>query len=98
MTTYWCNWCGATAEAISADEIIPCRRCSKEFYRLFGFWPRTDMTPLADGEEPGEPMAARKSFTFVNVETGVIMGSTEVAPAHATRPRSRRRTGASRAG
>ena len=90
MTLYWCNWCGETAEGDGADEIIPCRRCSKEFYRLFGFWPRTDMTPLADGEEPGEPIAARKRFTFVDIQTGDVRGSTQVAPA---RPAARRRRG-----
>jgi len=79
MTTYWCSWCGETAEAETADERIQCMRCVREFWKLFGFWPEAAMTPLADEQEPGVPESARKRFTFVHAETGKEIGRTQVA-------------------
>jgi len=76
MTLFWCPWCGETEEAAGPDEIIPCWRCIREFTKLLGFWPQTGMIPLAPGEEPGEPAAARKSFTFVDARTGRVIGAT----------------------
>ncbi len=80
MTTFWCAWCGETTEGESTEDRIACRRCAKEFFLLLGWVPRTEMTPLAEGESPGVPAAARKQFVFVDAQTGMEAGRTEVAP------------------
>lgn len=80
MITFWCTWCGETGESGDGDDIVPCLRCAAELSRLFGFRPRTAMIPLLPGEMPGEPAAARKRFTFVECETGRIVGTTSLPP------------------
>jgi hypothetical protein len=77
MTKFWCPWCGETAESGSRDDRVPCIRCLREFTLLFGFIPTTWMDPLEPGEEPGEPAAARKSFTFYDPATGHVLGRTQ---------------------
>ncbi|HEX9711254.1 MAG TPA: hypothetical protein VGB52_01720 [Actinomycetota bacterium] len=78
MARYWCGWCGDASIAPPGLD-VPCRRCAGEFTMLFGFTPRTSMDELAPGEEPGEPAAARKRFTFYDARTGVVIGRTAVA-------------------
>jgi hypothetical protein len=59
-------------------------RCVGEFWKLFGFWPEAAMVPLADGEEPGEPEAARKRFTFTSPD-GEVLGRTWSPPGRSSR-------------
>jgi hypothetical protein len=64
MTTYWCPWCGATAQRDRDDAFVSCGPCTRELAPLLGFKPKTLMVPLRAGQDPGPPGAARKSFTF----------------------------------
>lgn len=56
----------------SPDDDVQCMRCVREFSRLFKFWPEAAKIPLDDGEEPGEPEAARKRFTFYAGDGSVL--------------------------
>jgi hypothetical protein len=79
MTTYWCCWCGSTAERGGPDEFVPCRRCENELGGLLGYRPKTLMFPLAPGESPGIPGAARRRFVFKDAATGEVVGATRTA-------------------
>ena len=70
MVTYWCTWCGQTAERPTASEAVRCGRCTIESVRLFGYWSWSVMKPLRSGEEPGIPDGARRRFLFVDTITG----------------------------
>lgn len=92
MVRFWCPWCGSVAISPTRDDIVPCGRCTLEFWRLFNYFPRTDMVPLEPGEKLRQPANATKGFTFVNVETGEVLGATERSPSPAPRrqpPRTR---------
>jgi hypothetical protein len=78
MTTYWCCWCGATAERDGPDEWVSCGRCVREFARLLGFIPRAPMFPLEPGEVPGKPAAATRRFVFRDARSGEETGATRV--------------------
>jgi len=83
---FWCPWCGETATGSSPDDDIPCVRCQIEFAGLFGFVPRTSMSPLEPGHEPGEPIAEHKRFVFFDTRNGREIGRTDA-------PRRVRRAG-----
>src|SRR5579872_2422133 len=84
MTRFWCPWCGENGEGETPEDRIQCMRCVSEFWQLFGFWPEAAMVPLEDRENPGEPEAARKRFTFRTPE-GDVLGTTWSPPARARR-------------
>lgn len=97
-TTFWCSWCGATAQAESPDVRRICRRCGMEFWNLFGYPPRTEMYPLAPGEKPPQPAGAKRQFVFVDPLNGNELARTEpilLRPKAAKRERSARRRRAS---
>jgi DNA-directed RNA polymerase subunit RPC12/RpoP len=84
MVTYWCSYCGTTAERRGPNESVPCPRCIAESIRIFGFWPRALMQPLEPGEVPATPLGARRQFVFRDARSGEERMRTE-----AIRPPSR---------
>lgn len=94
MVTFWCGWCGATAEAEHSEARVSCRRCAIEWWKLFGMRLRTDMTPLEEGEDAPVPTSAFKQFRFID-SSGAEVGKTQVDPLGVRRIRSKsRRRGA----
>lgn len=78
MVTYWCVWCGETTERPTAKHSPQCTRCITEFQLGFGFPLRTLMVPLDGTIPPGEPVAARKRFSFTD-QTGKEIWTTSLS-------------------